>query len=645
MNGGYAKMVSKAGHENKNRRTLLRGVCWFAIMAAIAVMFPACGGGNEAVNPPLTPAASLKGLVVFTEQVLLGPPPAYAFDGAPPEGARYGARVVDPGDKIGKVPSPKPSTMTANGEYEFGQLDEDPLKYLNLLFTVNDDLEGGSSSSTIVSINIPIALTKSFVSHLSCTVHRPAQTVIQISYSYLGPDGTRSGKLRIDFATDLLSFDLDGDGLYDDLVAIDRNHDAIPDEQAPFMENVDPDTAFDTYGLVTAVGTHTITAGGATFQVWGSTNLYNSVSDNPLVLSEIPIGGGATIHAVDWNSQKIALGVAVIPDPGKPDGGFKVEREGVIEQIDSTSLFVDGVMFGDYPSATIVDQLGQPVDPSELEVGLFVTVVGAHDGDTIKAESIVVQKQASEPQFVEREGLISALEPEDFPTKMTVDGVTFTVTDLTIIRDLSGDVFDRTYLVVGNPVRVLGHQSGDSFIADLIELKYDLAPPGVGNVEVVVIVRGADALAEAQAAIDAIDTDISVKAVVVAPPILGPDDAPCLGPVYLQLYNNNEIFILKAAEGVVDEQVWPRSENGECSILVLMDDGDPSATAWFDYAYPDGVADAPFLFDFVASKPYYGSADEYAEAENIKSQLAATLTDVAKFPYIYISSDVTFNGG
>ncbi|HDS30346.1 MAG TPA: hypothetical protein ENN67_04795, partial [Firmicutes bacterium] len=298
-------MERKGKTRTENRRTLLRGVCWFALMVAVVAMFPACGGGDEGgIKPPLTPAASLKGLVTFTDQVPLGAPPEYAFDGAPPIGARYGARIVDPGDKIGKALAPKPASIAQNGEYEFGQLDPSPMKYFNLLFTILADMEGGNSPFTPIDINIPIALNKGFISLLNCTVHRPEPSVLQVTYSYKGLDGSRTARLKIDFVTDLLSFDLDGDGLYDDLIAIDRNHDAIPDDHAPFMESFEPAGEYSSYGFVTGVGAHAITLGGATYQVWGNTNLYNSITGNSVILSEIPIGGGATVKAIDWNSQK-----------------------------------------------------------------------------------------------------------------------------------------------------------------------------------------------------------------------------------------------------------------------------------------------------------------------------------------------------
>ncbi len=613
------------------------------------MMFTACGGGNETVEPPLTHAASLRGVVVFTPEVPLGPPPAHVFDGAPPPGVRYGARIVDPGDDIGGLPIPTPSTMLSTGEYEFINLYDDPLAYFNVLFTVADDLEGGDSGSTPVSLNVPVALIEGFDSQLSCTISRPAETVLQMIYTYSGPDGARSTYLRLDFLTDLLTFDLDGDGVYDDLTAIDRNHDAIPDEQVPFMKTFDPDTEFETYGLVIAVGSHSLTLFGATFDVWGNTNIMSSADGASLSLSEVSIGANATVNAVNWNSGKVALSIELLPDPTDPQGVFKVKREGVIEQIDETSIFVDGVKFQDYHDAEIKDQLGNSVDPGDLEVGWSAAVIGVRAGQIVKAESIIVKEVVHEPSFIEREGPILALDPEDAPERMTVDGVVFKLTGETIVKDLSGQTLDTSYLVVGNPVWVVGHQVGEKFIADMIELKYTVAPPGTAGLEVVVIARGGDAVSDAEAAIAMIETEVPVALVEIATYPLQPDDPDCLDLVLWQLTNQGDIDILNNAQeaGVIKDAIYVRAEGDECSVLVLIKDGYlKEAEAFMAIAFPNGIAGSPIVLDVKAGDPYYGDADEYAEAVLVSDALVGMLGDQpGSFPAIYVSSDVTFSGG
>ncbi len=636
------EMSLKIGNMKKNRRTLLRGVCRIACMVAIVAMLPACGGGGDAVTPPIDPAASLRGAVSFTPQVPLGEPPVNGTAGPAPSGTDFIVRIVDPGDDIGGVPIPIPGNVMNSGEYEFGELDDDPLTWFNLLFTVEADLEGVDSIRTIVSLFVPIALAEAVISQLSCTIHRPFDTVLQVNYIYEGPDGAREGRLRLDFVTDLLTFDLDGDGVFDDLIGIDRNHDAIVDDQVTFMRYFDPGESFENYGLVTEVGSNTIVIAGISYQVWGSTNASRSITGDILALSEIGLGGDATITAFQYNGRNIALNIDILPDPIDPSGDVKIVREGVIESIDDDSLFIDGIRFSYWLDAQIVDLLGIPIDGGELDIGMYAAVIGVREGEIIRTESITIEPQVPESQEIEREGPIISLDFTGSPTELTIDSITFSLTAETEVSDISGDVFDLSYLLVGTPVHVVGYQIGNSFVAELIELKYDLNPPGVRNVEVVVIVVNEAARTTAQAAIDGIQTDTAVE-LVFAPNPAGPDDAPCISDALIQLYDGNYIDTLNLADGFMDDEAFPIEQNGECSILMLMEGGRTDGEIWIEYLYPDGFFGYPFIFDYLAAKPYYGAPGEYEEAGVVADVLDDILGGTPGVAWIYVSSDLTFS--
>jgi len=621
------------------RRTLHRGVCWFTSVLALSVLLTACGGGGEEIQPPLTSAASLSGAVTFSANVPLGTPPADAFDGSPPPDIRYGARIVDPGDDIGGKPLPRPSTLVADGGFEFEKLDPDPSAYFNLRFTVEAGLEAEHSLRTPVSFNVPIALVRAFKSMLACSIDRPSEYVLQLTYAYRGPDGSREVRLRVDFATDLITFDLDGDGQYDDLVAVDTNHDAIPDEQAPLMVGLDYTTSQVSMGTVSGVGSNTISIGGSIYQIWGNTNLMNPVSGNPLALSQVTVGRNATVSFTPFSQVNVAVRVEVQPSPSDPQDKFEVSRDGAIEEITATTISVGNVMFRDYASANIRDVLDNKVSPSELEVGMYVTAKGVLGDDGITATEIIVKEVSPPPAIVERQGSIEALVPEDNPTMMKVSGIEFQLTLQTVIRDLTGKAVDTSYLIVGNPVHVVAHESEGLFIADLVELQYKIAQI-VEVPEVVVLIDDPLAVADVEAAVEQLQTQVAVAPVVISsypPAFTAPE---CIQDVFEELFWS--AYILKGLPGFIE--AFPRVEDGDCSVLVLLEDGFPGTQAWIDFFFPNGIGGAALQYDIAVRPPIYGAGPEMIEAMEVGEELMELLKSNESVVYVYTSPDTTFSG-
>ena len=413
-------------------------------MLAMFLMSCAGSGANQ---PPIKPDASLNGIITFDPDVPLGNPPGHQ---APD--IRYAARIIDPGDDIGIMPVPKPTIISSSGKYEFATLKAKPLVYLNLLFTVDSDLPGdGESDTTPVSLNIPVSLADGVSSLVSATIDKPYPSVLEMTYTYSGPDGTRVVRLREDYATNLLSIDLNSDGVFDDLVAVDADHDAIPDTLAPVIPTVDYRHSFQSSGPAVSLGSNTVTLGGKTFEITALTNISNAATGVPLSLSELSVGGMATINSVSSGDSNIALKLAIRPNAENPQLGFAVQREGTIEQIGGNSLTIAGTLFNGYDKANIVNMLGDPIPQSELKVGVYATVTGSRDGNVISANTIKVQEVAPSQAPFERTGTIQSLDPSDNPTSMSLSGITYKLLDTTEIEDINGQVLDRTYLHIGIP--------------------------------------------------------------------------------------------------------------------------------------------------------------------------------------------------
>ncbi len=619
-------------------RTFYRGVSWFTSALVLTLLLTACGSGGGDNQPPLTAAASLKGIVTFTQDVPLTAPPADAFDGPVPPGLRYGARIVDPGDDIGGVPLPKPSTLSQSGNYEFRELDPNPFVYFNLRFTVDADLELNGSVHTPVGFNIPIALANGIPSLLSAEIDRPFDSVLQVTYTYYGPDGSREICMRLDFQADLLTFDLDQDGLFDDLIAVDANHDAIPDEHAPLIESYDYTNGDMTVGPITGIGSTTISIAGQLFEVWGSANLMNELDGSALSLAEISEGRIAGIKYITYYGGNVAMNVLVQPSPATPDGTFDIRREGLIEQISDTTIFVGGILFHDYASAKLEDILGNRIQSDDIGIGKYVRVVGERDGKAINALEIVLLDISPPPGFIERMGTIDALVPEDDPILMTLAGLDLKLTEQTEIRDLTGGIVDTGYLVVGHPAWVFAHETDGEFIADFIELQYTIEKEA-SEFEIVVLINDAAYLPDVQIAVDLVDTEVQIAPVIVVTPPPDPTDPLCIDEIFMDLQNWVGAAI-QDLPGVVG--VFPRVVGDNCEVLVLIEDGFSDTIPWVDFLTGGGIGGSPVRYDIVMKPPYYSVELGMNDALTAAEEITGLLWPNENLLHIYISPDVDF---
>lgn len=629
--------TGRKAYNQTTHRTFIRGVGWFTSIIAIAILVTACGGDGGTPSPGDT-TASLSGVVNFAGDVPLAAPPGDAFDGPVPPGVRYGARIVDPGDDIGGTPIPKPGTLSEGGLFGFTGLDPDVRSYFNLRFTVDANLENDGSTRTPVSFNIPVSLAAGVASLLNVEVSRPEEKVLEMSYTYMGPDGSRTIRARLDFTTDLLTFDLDSDGLFDDLISIDTNHDTVPDNQALLMAILEPGLITEAFGAVTGIGSSKVMLAGMEYSLNGSTNIVNSYNDDPLTMAEISVGTNASLNYVQYDGSNVAMRIGVQPNPAGSQIEFDIIRDGAIEEINVTSLLVGGILYQDFHLAEITNVLGKPLQPSQLSVGDFVTVTGTRNGETIVADEIVVTEVSPPPAFIERYGPVQDLNPVDNPTQMTVTGITFEINALTTITDIDGTVVDASYLMIDYPVYVTGHVDSGAFYADVIALQYRIDDM-VTVPEIVVLVNDAEAIDDVQDAIDQVQPTVSVSTVVVSsyPPSV--TDPPCIEDAFTELFWS--AYILMGMPGYID--AFPRVVDEQCSILVIIEDGYPDTVEWIDYFYPAGIGGAYLEYDFASMPPFYGSSSDLIDAHEFADLLSEELGSNDNVVSIYISPDIGVN--
>jgi hypothetical protein len=454
----------------------------------------------------------------------------------------------------------------------------------------------------------------------------------------MGPDGAREIRLRLDFATDLLSFDLDSDGVFDDLVAVDFDHDAIADNLAPLLLNLDYTKALKVSGIVTAVGSSTITVANKTLNVAEITNIDNAASAKALSLAEIGIGSAVDVQYAVSGNDSVALKVDVKLDPSGPQPVLKVQREGLIEQLDSTTLFVAGILFHDYADAQIVNLLDQPLTPADVAVGKYVTVTGTREGDTVKADFIQVHETPPAPTYFEREGVIDGLAgPEELTWDFSLGGIQFTLSDQTVIRDSAGHLLDKTYLKIGDPAWVYAQQTGSTAIALIVELKYEIEQPDGKHVEVVVIVDNPAFMPQVRAAIDNIDSPVPVVLIRATNTVAQPDDPPCVGPILADLYHWRDL--LAPLKGFQNAYAMP--DGDQCKSLVVITYGEKLTVNIINAFFPDGIGGSPIAWDEAFFDAPYGAGPEFNEALGVADSLAGLVSD-GLAAMVYASPDQGF---
>ena len=254
-------------------------------------------------------------------------------------------------------------------------------------------------------------------------------------------------------------------------------------------------------GLITTLTDDGLTVGGLFFLVTEATEIEGDGGD--IGFEDLAVGQFAEVEGhYDASGDLVADEIEV-----DESGEQEVEVEGAIEALGEASLTVEGFTF----SVTDGTEFEDGLTFADLAVGQFVEVEGSYTADgTLVAERIEVED--FDDDEIEVEGAIEELGD----ASLTVLGLTFAVTDATIIRGDDDAPILFADLAVGLVVQVHGSDVGGTLVATRIEVE-----DGVND----------DGEVELKAALGSVGDDMIVVLsrpffVLPTTPILGLDDAP-----------------------------------------------------------------------------------------------------------------------
>lgn len=215
-------------------------------------------------------------------------------------------------------------------------------------------------------------------------------------------------------------------------------------------------------GVVTDVGAATITVTDLIFQVNEQTEILDQ-ENNPITLGDILVGFIVQIRADDLGQQTFLATRIKIEDFFEDE----LEVKGVIEELGQESLTVAGFEFLVTSETEVLDDDGNLIDFTELQVGRLVQIKALVRADgTIVATRIKV-----EDRFRDEVELTGTIETLDTPF-ISVAGIVFEITGETEILDNDGNPITFNDLQVGQLVQVKGVVQFDgSLLAVRIKLE------------------------------------------------------------------------------------------------------------------------------------------------------------------------------
>lgn len=208
-------------------------------------------------------------------------------------------------------------------------------------------------------------------------------------------------------------------------------------------------------GPIQALGASSVTVQGMTFAVTAQTSIIDD-DENPLTFADLAVG-----LAVEVEGHAVAGGSLVADEIKVEDrGGDEIEVEGLVSARTDSSLTVGGFTFGVTSQTVIMDDDDDPLPFSAITVGLAVEVEGSlQTNGALVAREIKVEDRGDGE--VKVEGLIEVLSAE----ALTVSGVTFAITNQTVVVDNDDRPLSVDTLAVGLYVEVEGRTAADGTLA------------------------------------------------------------------------------------------------------------------------------------------------------------------------------------
>jgi hypothetical protein len=191
----------------------------------------------------------------------------------------------------------------------------------------------------------------------------------------------------------------------------------------------------------------------------------------------------------EWEGDLLVAAVITVMDeePPPPPPGTLM---GEIVEISAEELqFLVDAEWGDMVAVQVTDEteivtmFGEPLEFSDLQVGMFVMVEGEYEGDLLFARLVMVMDEEPPPPPTTLMGTIAEIFPEEWQLLVApeTDGlVRVQVTDHTRIMTQFGEPLKFEDLEVGQFVGIEGEFEGDLLVASVIMVMDEEPPPPPG---------------------------------------------------------------------------------------------------------------------------------------------------------------------
>lgn len=280
-------------------------------------------------------------------------------------------------------------------------------------------------------------------------------------------------------------------------------------------------------GPITAIGDSSFTVAAFAFEVTEETVIEDAEGE-PLAFADLIVGTVVEVEGTETDAALVAYLVRVVEEDGDGDGDGEdgddgedeeeeIEIEGVIEALGDSTLTVAALTFEITPETTFEGEDDAEITFADLALGMTVEVEGSVDMGAFVAAEVEVEAAEDEGDEVEAEGPITELGA----ASLTVDGVTFAVTDDTEIEGEDDAVLTFADLALGLIVEVEGVVGADGPVAEEIQVEDLEGGEDEGDDEEVEVTGSVEVLGEADLTVAGLRFAVTAETEIV-----GLDDEP-----------------------------------------------------------------------------------------------------------------------
>ncbi len=183
--------------------------------------------------------------------------------------------------------------------------------------------------------------------------------------------------------------------------------------------------------------------------------------DQPITFEDLQIGDFVEVDGFVNEAGDPVARLIEVEDPERRE----ITVAGSIQEVGDRTLVVRSIPFEVTEDTRIYDESGQPLDFSDLEVGLFVKVEGYYLPATRKAVALKIEVRTH--RYVHLIGTIHEIGTD----AISVSGIRVFVTPDTRILDVDGNPIEFADLEIGFVVRVVGWKTDGGVIAKAIKVR------------------------------------------------------------------------------------------------------------------------------------------------------------------------------